>query len=85
MNFGENGDCLGWIIGEEGKGISSMFMMMNGARIFTGLIGLSLAGAAYENAKLTHTSVCRAQIFQKFVIKMHLVLQLSNIRRYDSI
>ena len=28
-----------------------MFMMMNGARIFTGLIGLSLAGAAYENAR----------------------------------
>ena len=51
LNFGENGDCLGWIIGEEGKGISSMFMMMNGARIFTGLIGLSLAGAAYENAR----------------------------------
>jgi hypothetical protein len=51
LNFGENGDCLGWIIGEEGTGISSMFMMMNGARIFTGLIGLSLAGAAYENAR----------------------------------
>ncbi len=51
LNFGENGDCLGWIIGEEGKGISSMFIMMNGARIFTGLIGLSLAGAAYENAR----------------------------------
>ena len=51
LNFGENDDCLGWIIGEEGKGISSMFLMMNGARIFTGLIGLSLAGAAYENAR----------------------------------
>jgi len=51
LNFGENGKCKGWIIGEEGNGISSMFMMMNGARIFTGLIGLSLGGAAYENAK----------------------------------
>ena len=51
LNFGENDDCLGWIIGEEGQGISSMFLMMNGARIFTGLIGLALGGAAYENAK----------------------------------
>ncbi len=51
VNFGENDDCLGWIIGEEGQGIASMFLMMNGARIFTGLIGLALGGAAYENAK----------------------------------
>jgi hypothetical protein len=28
-----------------------MFLMMNGARIYTGLIGLALGGAAYENAK----------------------------------
>ncbi len=51
LNFGENDDCMGWIIGEEGQGMSSMFLMMNGARIYTGLIGLSLGGAAYENAK----------------------------------
>ena len=51
LSFGENDDCLGWILGSEGQGISAMFQMMNTARIFTGLIGLSLAGAAYENAK----------------------------------
>ncbi len=51
LNFGDNGNCIGWIIGEEGQGISSMFLMMNGARIYTGLIGLALGGAAYENAK----------------------------------
>ncbi|MBC8258852.1 MAG: acyl-CoA dehydrogenase [SAR324 cluster bacterium] len=51
LNFGENEDCQGWILGEEGKGISAMFQMMNGARIYTGLIGLSQGGAAYEYAK----------------------------------
>ena len=51
LSFGENEDCLGWILGSEGQGIASMFQMMNTARIFTGLIGLSLGGAAYENAK----------------------------------
>ncbi len=51
LNFGDNDDCLGWILGNEGQGIAAMFQMMNGARIFTGLIGLSLGGAAYENAK----------------------------------
>ena len=28
-----------------------MFQMMNDARLYTGLIGLSLGGVAYENAK----------------------------------
>ena len=51
LNFGENNDCLGWIIGEEQQGMSAMFQMMNDARLYTGLIGLSLGGVAYENAK----------------------------------
>ena len=51
LNFGDKDNCLGWIIGEELKGISSMFQMMNDARLYTGLIGLSLGGAAYENAR----------------------------------
>jgi len=51
LNFGEHNDCLGWIIGDEEQGISSMFQMMNDARLYTGLIGLSLGGAAYENAR----------------------------------
>jgi len=51
LNFGDNDECLGWIIGDELQGISSMFQMMNHARLYTGLIGLSLGGAAYENAR----------------------------------
>ena len=51
LNFGDNNDCHGWIIGEEQQGMSAMFQMMNDARLYTGLIGLSLGGAAYENAK----------------------------------
>ena len=51
LNFGENEDCYGWILGSEGKGMSAMFQMMNGARIYTGIIGLALGGAAYENTK----------------------------------
>ena len=51
LNFGENEDCYGWILGSEGKGMSAMFQMMNGARIYTGIIGLALSGAAYENTK----------------------------------
>jgi len=45
--FGDNEDCRGWLVGEENKGLSYMFQMMNEARISTGLMGASIASAAY--------------------------------------
>ena len=51
LNFGENGECLGELVGTvENVGMSQMFKMMNGARIAVGLQGLALASAAYFNA-----------------------------------
>lgn len=47
LSFGENGDCKGWLVGEENKGLSYMFQMMNGARIDVGLTATSMASAAY--------------------------------------
>jgi hypothetical protein len=40
----------GWLVGEENKGLKIMFVMMNEARIGTGLQGLSQSVAAYQNA-----------------------------------
>jgi len=51
LNFGEDGPCRGFLLGEEeNKGMRQMFQMMNEARITTGLQGIALAAAAYENA-----------------------------------
>ena len=51
LNFGEGGDCVGYLVGtEECKGMRQMFKMMNGARIFVGVQGLAVAGSAYLNA-----------------------------------
>ena len=47
LNFGEAGDCRGWLVGEAGKGIGYMFQMMNAARLLVGLNGVSTASAAY--------------------------------------
>jgi len=47
LSFGENSNCLGWLVGEENKGLSYMFQMMNGARIDVGLTAASMATAAY--------------------------------------
>lgn len=51
VNFGENGNCQGYILGQELEGMKIMFHMMNEARIMVGVQGLAAAGASYEAAK----------------------------------
>jgi alkylation response protein AidB-like acyl-CoA dehydrogenase len=43
-------ESVGWLVGEENKGLSLMFVMMNEARIGVGLQGLAQAEAAYQAA-----------------------------------
>ncbi len=50
LNFGENGDCRGWLLGEPNRGLAYMFQLMNHARIATGLQATSLATNAYQHA-----------------------------------
>ncbi|OJT25027.1 acyl-CoA dehydrogenase [Archangium sp. Cb G35] len=50
LNYGEGGDCRGWLVGEEGKGLAHMFQMMNEARIMVGLNGVATASVAYHEA-----------------------------------
>lgn len=50
LNFGENDDCIGYLCGEENKGLAHMFQMMNSARINVGVAGIGIAATAYQNA-----------------------------------
>jgi alkylation response protein AidB-like acyl-CoA dehydrogenase len=50
LNFGEDGDCHGYLVGEPNKGIQYMFQMMNEARINVGLHGVATASVAYRTA-----------------------------------
>jgi len=43
-------DATGWLIGEEGRGMNNMFVVMNEARLGTGLQGLAIGSAAYQAA-----------------------------------
>ncbi|MGC1429871.1 MAG: acyl-CoA dehydrogenase C-terminal domain-containing protein [Albidovulum sp.] len=42
--------AVGWLLGEEHKGMRAMFTMMNEARLGVGMQGLAQAEAAYQNA-----------------------------------
>lgn len=50
LNFGEKGDCHGYLVGEPNRGISYMFQMMNEARMMIGVNATATASAAYHEA-----------------------------------
>ena len=50
MTMGDHGGAIGYLIGEENKGMQCMFTMMNQARLSVGLEGVGLADRAYQQA-----------------------------------
>jgi butyryl-CoA dehydrogenase len=47
LNFGDNGQCVGYLIGKPHQGLSYMFQMMNEARIGVGMGAVMLGYAGY--------------------------------------
>ena len=50
LSFGDDGDCVGELIGPEFGGIRAMFTMMNNARLNVGLQGVQVAEGATQAA-----------------------------------
>jgi butyryl-CoA dehydrogenase len=50
MIFGDKGGAIGWLVGEENRGLACMFTMMNNARLAVGLQGVAIAERAYQQA-----------------------------------
>ncbi len=50
LNFGDSGNCIGELLGNEREGMKIMFLMMNEARLSTGMQGLDLASVSFERA-----------------------------------
>ena len=50
MSYGEEDGAIGYLIGEENRGIQCMFTMMNNARLTVGLQGVSISERAYQQA-----------------------------------
>lgn len=51
MSYGDQGGAIGYLIGEENRGLEYMFIMMNRSRHEVGIQGLGLAEIAYQNAR----------------------------------
>ena len=50
MIYGDHGGCVGYLIGEENRGMAAMFAMMNEARLSVGLQGVAIAETATQQA-----------------------------------
>ena len=50
MQFGENEGAIGYLVGEECRGMEYMFAMMNSARLAVGREGVGIAERAYQRA-----------------------------------
>ncbi|MBD3729972.1 MAG: acyl-CoA dehydrogenase [Sphingomonadales bacterium] len=50
MSYGDNGQCIGELVGEPHRGLAAMFTMMNSARINVGSQGIQVAERAMQQA-----------------------------------
>jgi alkylation response protein AidB-like acyl-CoA dehydrogenase len=50
MAFGDGDGAIGFLVGEENRGIEYMFTMMNNARLSVGIQGVAIAERAYQQA-----------------------------------
>jgi alkylation response protein AidB-like acyl-CoA dehydrogenase len=50
LQYGDNGGAVGYLIGEENKGLEYMFLMMNNARFAVGMQGVAISERAFQQA-----------------------------------
>ena len=50
LQFGDNADAVGFLVGQENRGLEYMFIMMNAARYAVGVQGIAIAQRAYQKA-----------------------------------
>ena len=50
LAYGDNGGAVGYLVGEENRGLEYMFIMMNLARFSVGMEGVGISERAYQRA-----------------------------------
>ena len=52
LQYGDKGGAVGYLVGQENRGLEYMFIMMNAARYAVGMQGIAIAERAYQKAAL---------------------------------
>jgi alkylation response protein AidB-like acyl-CoA dehydrogenase len=60
LQYGDHGGAVGFLVGEENRGLEYMFIMMNAARYAVGVQGVAIAERAYQKAVTFLVTACKA-------------------------
>jgi alkylation response protein AidB-like acyl-CoA dehydrogenase len=61
LQYGDHGGAVGYLVGQENRGLEYMFIMMNAARYAVGVQGIAIAERAYQKAvAVRQATACRA-------------------------
>jgi acyl-CoA dehydrogenase len=50
MRYGDEGGAIGWMVGEENRGLNCMFTLMNNARLHVGMQGVAIGERAFQQS-----------------------------------
>ena len=81
MSFGEKGGATGYLVGEENRGLKTMFIMMNAARLGVGVQGVAVAERATQHAMRYAEERLQGSAFGDRSGKMSPIIVHADVRR----
>jgi alkylation response protein AidB-like acyl-CoA dehydrogenase len=81
MKFGEKNGAVGYLLGTENRGLNTMFIMMNAARLAVGMQGVALAERATQGAVAYASERRQGRTASSKAGEMERILEHADIRR----
>lgn len=81
MKFGESGGAVGYLVGEENRGLANMFVMMNAARLAVGMQGVAIAERALQRATAFAQERRQGRAVHATTGGMSLIIEHPDVRR----
>jgi alkylation response protein AidB-like acyl-CoA dehydrogenase len=81
MKYGEKDGAVGYLVGEENRGLNVMFIMMNAARLAVGVQGVAVAERATQQAAAYASQRRQGRTASSRGAEMGLIIEHADIRR----
>jgi acyl-CoA dehydrogenase len=81
MKFGEKGGAKGYLVGQENRGLATMFVMMNAARLAVGMQGVAIAEAATQRALIYAKERRQGRSLSNSYARSSAIIEHADVRR----
>ena len=82
LAYGDDDGAIGYLVGEENRGLEYMFIMMNAARFAVGMEGVAIAERAYQHAlAYAQGRACRARDLARGAARRVPIIHHPDVRR----